>query len=205
MYLVKTPFWLRLLYPNFVWHKERSKRCIYLTFDDGPVPVVTPFVLDVLKKFNATATFFCIGDNIDQHSDIFNRIKAEGHAIGNHTYSHLKGWTTDDETYIANFKECQILTNTNLFRPPYGKIKGAQSSELKAQSSGLKIIMWDVLSGDFDINLKPQKCLDNVIWHTENGSIIVFHDSLKAQPRLEFALPRALEYWTKKGFEFGVL
>jgi peptidoglycan/xylan/chitin deacetylase (PgdA/CDA1 family) len=205
MYLVKTPFWLLLVSPDFVWHKDRSKRCIYLTFDDGPIPVVTPFVLDTLKKFNAKATFFCIGDNIDKHPDIFNRLHSEGHAIGNHTYNHLKGWSTEDETYIENFNKCQTLTQTNLFRPPYGRIKGSQSRELKAQSSKPDIVMWDVLSGDFDEKLKPQNCLDNVIWNTENGSIIVFHDSLKAQPRLEFVLPRALQFWKEKGFEFGIL
>jgi len=222
MYLIKSPLLLKWYYPSLIWNKSRTEKVIYLTFDDGPIPNVTDFVLKTLKAFNAKATFFCIGDNIIKHPEVFKTVINDGHAIGNHTFNHLKGWKTDDETYIANTLKCQSLTQTNLFRPPYGRIKKSQikileslalSSEFKApnnfkpqtSSSQLQIVMWDVLSGDFDTNLTPEKCYQNVIKHTENGSIIVFHDSLKAFDRLEYALPRVLKYFTNKGFTFSTL
>jgi len=205
MYLVKSPLLLKWYYPSLVWNKSRSENVVYLTFDDGPIPVVTDFVLNTLKSFNCKATFFCIGDNINKHPDVFERIKTEGHAIGNHTYNHLKGWKTDDKTYIQNFNSCQKLTGSNLFRPPYGRIKKSQIKQLKTINPQINIIMWDVLSGDFDLNLSPQKCYENVIRNTGNGSIIVFHDSLKAFDRLTFALPAALKYLIEKGYQFHTL
>ena len=206
MYLIKTPLLLKKLYPNhLIWNKSREDKSIFLTFDDGPIPIVTPWVLKTLKKFNAKATFFCIGDNIIKHPIIFERLKTEGHSIGNHTFNHLKGWKTDNETYVANTLKCQKLTQTNLFRPPFGRIKKSQISDLKYQISNLKIIMWDVLSGDFDVNLSPEKCYQNVIENTENGSIIVFHDSLKAFDRLKYALPKTIQYLSDKGYQFGTL
>jgi peptidoglycan/xylan/chitin deacetylase (PgdA/CDA1 family) len=205
MYLIKTPFWLRWLYPGLVWRKASAKPVIYLTFDDGPIPEVTPFVLSVLEKYNAKATFFCIGDNIQKHPDIFQKLIEGRHAIGNHTFNHLKGWKTKDEVYLENFKLCDNLTKSKLFRPPYGRIKRSQVSKLKNEIPGLRIIMWDVLSGDFDFNLSPDKCLKNVLKATEAGSIVVFHDSLKAFERLEYVLPRALEFWKKQGYSFEKL
>jgi len=204
MYLIKSPLLLKWYYPSLLWNKSRTEKVIYLTFDDGPIPNVTDFVLKTLKAFNAKATFFCIGDNIVKHPEVFERVKNDGHAIGNHTFNHLKGWKTDDETYLENTLKCQKLMHTNLFRPPYGRIKKSQIRSLKSDS-GLNIVMWDVLSGDFDINLAPEKCYQNVVKHTENGSIIVFHDSLKAFDRLSYALPRALAYFTEKGFTFSTL
>ena len=205
MYLVKSPLLLKWYYPSLLWNKPRNEKVIYLTFDDGPIPNVTDFVLKTLKAFNAKATFFCIGDNITKHPDVFERVKNDGHAIGNHTFNHLKGWITDDETYIQNTLKCHALTQTNLFRPPYGRIKKSQISRLKSKISNLEIVMWDTLSGDFDINLSPEKCYHNVIKHTRNGSVIVFHDSLKAFDRLEYALPRVLKYFFEKGFTFSTL
>jgi len=205
MYLIKSPLLLKWYYPSLLWNKSRTEKVIYLTFDDGPIPNVTDFVLKTLKVFNAKATFFCIGDNIVKHPEVFERVKNDGHAIGNHTFNHLKGWKTDNETYLQNTLKCQKLTQTNLFRPPYGRIKKSQISNLKSQISELKIIMWDVLSGDFDTQLSPEKCYQNVIKHTENGSIIVFHDSLKAFDRLSYALPKVLAYFTEKGFIFSTL
>lgn len=206
MYLVKSPWLLKKFYANnLVWTMPKDKKTIYITFDDGPIPVVTPFVLETLKKFSAKATFFCIGDNIGKHPDIFEQIKAEGHAVGNHTYHHLKGWNTSDNEYMKNTLKCQHLTNTCLFRPPYGRIKKSQIKLLREQLPGIKIIMWDVLSGDFDTNLPPEKCLRNVLKYTEPGSIVVFHDSLKAKERLEHVLPKALEIWTKRGYSFKSL
>lgn len=202
MYLIKSPFWLQWFYPTLIWHKNRKEKCIYLTFDDGPIPVVTPFVLNTLKEYNALATFFCIGDNVKKHPDIFERITLDGHSIGNHTFNHLNGWQTEDDVYIENVNRCSDLVQTTLFRPPYGRGKKSQYSLLKTQYS---IIMWDVLSGDFDVNLSAEKCLQNVIRNSKNGSIIVFHDSLKAMPRLEYALPKALEFLSKEGYSFKAL
>lgn len=205
MYLVKSPLLLKWYYPSLVWNKSRSDKVIYLTFDDGPIPVVTEFVLNTLKRFDCKATFFCIGDNISKHPEIFQQIKNDGHAIGNHTFNHLKGWKTKDNTYIQNFQHCQQLTQSNLFRPPYGRIKKSQIKALKAINPQLDIVMWDVLSGDFDLALSPEKCFENVARNTESGSIIVFHDSLKAFDRLKFALPAALAFLIKKGYQFHTL
>lgn len=206
MYLVKSPWLLKKFYANgLIWNLPMQEKSLYITFDDGPIPIVTPFVLETLKKFSAKATFFCIGDNIQKHPDVFEQVVKEGHKIGNHTFNHLKGWDTDDEIYVANTLKCQDLTKTNLFRPPYGRIRKSQIKLLKQTIPDLKIIMWDVLSGDFDLNLSPEKCLKNVLKHTEPGSIIVFHDSLKAQERLEYVLPKALEAWTKQGYSFKSL
>lgn len=223
MYLVKSPLLLKWFYSSLIWNKSRKEKIVYLTFDDGPVPNVTDFVLNTLKSFDAKATFFCIGDNVHKHPEIFDRLKSDGHAIGNHTYNHLKGWETDDEIYLNNFLKCQELTQSNLFRPPYGRIKHSQIKKLKSvfnsqfspnhyvdsklqnNSSQLNIVMWDVLSGDFDVDLSPEKCLQNVIKNTKNGAIIVFHDSLKAFDRLKYALPKTIQYLSDKGYQFGTL
>jgi peptidoglycan/xylan/chitin deacetylase (PgdA/CDA1 family) len=213
MYLVKSPLLLKWFYSSLIWNKPRKDKTVYLTFDDGPIPNVTDFVLNTLKSYGIKATFFCIGDNINKHPSIFEQIKNDGHSIGNHTYNHLKGWDTDNDTYVNNFLQCQKLTQSNLFRPPYGRIKKSQINKLKAQSLKLKaalnpqlqIIMWDVLSGDFDTKLSPEKCYQNVIKNCQNGSIIVFHDSLKAFDRLQYALPKTIAYLTEQGFQFGAL
>lgn len=205
MYLVKSPFLLKWYYTSLTWNKTRKEKIIYLTFDDGPIPDVTPFVLKTLKDFDAKATFFCIGDNIRKHPEIFEQLKKDGHQIGNHTYNHLKGWKTTDDVYLENFKKCQEKTNTNLFRPPYGRIKKSQIKKIRSIHPKVKIIMWDVLSGDFDIKLSPEKCYKNVINNTQNGSIIVFHDSLKAFDRLKYTLPLVLQYFKDRGYQFGYL
>ena len=158
MYLVKSPLLLRWYYPSLTWNKNRTQKVIYLTFDDGPIPDVTAFVLKTLKSFNAKATFFCIGDNIIKYPEVYEQVKAEGHRIGNHTFNHLKGWKTADQAYSDNFSRCQELTQTELFRPPYGRIKKSQSAGLRAVKPDTQIIMWDVLSGDFDTAHAPHKC-----------------------------------------------
>ena len=195
-----------------VWNKSRLEKTIYLTFDDGPIPEVTPWVLKTLKAYNAKATFFCIGDNIQKHPKIFAQLKADGHSIGNHTQNHLKGWTVADDIYLDNIRQCSHWMDSDLFRPPYGRIKRSQIREIQNgkfkiqdRDQAFKIIMWDVLSGDFDTQLSPEKCLQNVLKKTTNGSIIVFHDSSKAWERLEYVLPKALEFWQKEGYSFGVL
>jgi peptidoglycan/xylan/chitin deacetylase (PgdA/CDA1 family) len=225
MYLVKSPLLLKWFYSSLLWNKSRKEKIVYLTFDDGPIPNVTDFVLNTLKNADAKATFFCIGDNIRKHPEIFERLKLAGHAIGNHTYNHLNGWETDNDTYLNNFLKCQELTQTNLFRPPYGRIKLGQIKRLRSVFDGqfpspklqtttpqlatthpkLQIAMWDVLTGDFDHKLSPEKCYQNIINNVENGSIIVFHDSLKAFDRLAYALPKTLKYLTAKGYQFGTL
>lgn len=218
MFIVKSPLFLKWFYPTLTWNKSRSEKIVYLTFDDGPIPNVTDFVLNTLNDYQAKGTFFCIGDNIIKHPEQFKRIQTEGHAIGNHTFNHLKGWKTADESYVSNFLQCQELIQTNLFRPPYGRIKKSQIKKIRdayqTQFSGqqtstanhqLQIVMWDVLSGDFDTSLSPEKCYQNVIQNTENGSIIVFHDSLKAFERLSYILPKVLKYLTDQGYQFGVI
>ena len=152
MYLVKTPFLLRWLYPDLVW-KKPSANTIYITFDDGPIPEVTPFVLNALADYDAKATFFCIGDNVRKYPEIYQEVIKAGHSIGNHTFNHLNGWNTDDEKYLENIGECAEYVKSDLFRPPYGKIKKSQIRKLKTRHPDIKVIMWDVLSGDFDQNL----------------------------------------------------
>ena len=205
MYPVKTPWLVKQLYPNLLWNHNRDQRCIYVTFDDGPIPIVTPFVLNILKQYNAKATFFCIGDNVRKHPEVFEQVKNGGHAIGNHTFNHLNGWHTDDKTYVDNFLQADHLIGSKLFRPPYGRIKRSQVKLIQEAKPGIKIVMWNVLSADFDAAISPEKCLDNVIKNVKGGEIVLFHDSLKAHERMEYALPRALEYWSKQGFEFKTI
>ncbi len=202
MYLIKTPWWLRALYPSFIWKINTNQKVLYLTFDDGPHATETPFVLDQLKRYDAKATFFCIGNNVVQHPNIYDRILAEGHAVGNHTFNHLNGWKTKDEEYINDIDKAAKEIDSTLFRPPYGRITRFQSSVISRQSS---IIMWDVLSGDFDTDLQPQRCLANVLYHSKKGSIIVFHDSSKAWERMSYCLPRLLEHFTQEGYQFKAL
>ncbi|WP_018617246.1 polysaccharide deacetylase family protein [Segetibacter koreensis] len=197
MYLVKTPWLLRKMFSSALrWKISVQENEIFLTFDDGPHPTITPFVLNNLRKYNAKATFFCIGKNVLKHPAIFRQILDEGHRIGNHTHNHLNGWKTSDSKYLENVMLARKYIDSNLFRPPYGRITRFQAQQLKAM---FDIIMWDVLSGDFDVNLSPQKCLQNVVSNTKPGSIIVFHDSEKAFPRLEYALPKALQFFAEKG------
>ena len=194
-----------------LWNKSRDEKVVYLTFDDGPIPDVTTFVLNTLNKYQVKATFFCIGDNIRKYPDIFSEIRNNGHAIGNHTFNHLKGWDTPDQRYVENFTACQELTQSHLFRPPYGRIKKSQIKRIFQQqarnqtSPPFQIVMWDVLSADYDLRITGEKCYKNVINHSENGSIIVFHDSIKAFPRMQYALPKAIEYFKENGYTFGVL
>lgn len=205
MYLVKSPLLLKWYYPSLTWHKSRAEKAIYLTFDDGPIPDVTEFVLKTLRDQQVKATFFCIGDNIRKHPHLFQQLLDEGHKVGNHTFNHLKGWKTDNATYLENFEQCQMLTASKLFRPPYGRIKKSQAREIRKRYPDMNIIMWDVLSGDFDLQLSPEGCYQNVNKYVENGSIIVFHDSLKAFERLQYALPRSIADLKLKGYEFRTL
>ncbi|MEO5682202.1 MAG: polysaccharide deacetylase family protein [Chitinophagaceae bacterium] len=205
LYLVNTPWWLRKwVYPEYLWNMPRNEKKIYLTFDDGPHPVATPFVLDALKKYNAKATFFCIGKNVAEHPYLYKKILEEGHATGNHTHNHLNGWKTTDQRYIENISAAANYIDSSLFRPPYGRITRFQAKQLM-EKMGLTIVMWSVLSADFDTAITPQKCWGNVKRSAGNGSIVVFHDSEKAMERMTYALTEVLEHFSKQGFAFEKL
>lgn len=191
-------WFFRFLYNRYIWNIPKPKT-IYLTFDDGPIPEVTDWVLRLLSQYNAKATFFCIGDNIDKNRECFNKILLNEHSVGSHTYNHLNGWNTNFETYRDNFDKAHSMYNFKLFRPPYGKITNKQSRAVLEKS---KIVMWSVISHDYDINLNKEVCLNKTIAATKEGDIIVFHDSLKAWKNLEYVLPRYLEHFSKKGFIF---
>ena len=193
---------LQKLFPSLTWRINTEEKKIFLTFDDGPIPEVTPWVLNILKEYKALATFFCIGDNARKYPDLISLLKKSNHTIGNHTMYHLKGWKTSNMKYYNDIYECKKFVNSNLFRPPYGKIKLTQSRYLKKE---FRIIMWDVLSKDYDSTLSGEECFENVKKNTRNGSIIVFHDSLKAENRLRIALPATLKYFSERGYSFAAL
>lgn len=203
---VKTPKFIQRLFPNYLWKKASLSKTIYLTFDDGPTPEITQWTLDTLKHYNAKATFFCIGDNVKKHPTIFDNLVKEGHTIGNHTFNHLKGWNTNTEDYINNTEKAQEVINPkhkHLFRPPFGKIKSRQAKLLI--NKGYKIVMWSVLSYDWEVSVSQEKCLKNVLKNTSSGSIVVFHDSVKASKNMQYALPKMLDHFSKKGYQFKSL
>ena len=209
-YLVKTPRLVQRFFHNYSWRIKTTKKEIYLTFDDGPVPDFTPWILKTLKAYQAKATFFCVGENIKKYPHIYRQIKDEDHRIGNHTYNHLQGWKTPTNKYIKNIlkAESYLQDETDqktkkLFRPPHGRIRPVQAKILRKK--GYQIIMWDVLSGDFDQSLSKELCLELTIKNIKNGSIIVFHDSDKSFKNLDYVLPKVLEHFTKEGYEFKSL
>lgn len=199
MYFIKTPELLKRLYPNQVWSLPAREKSIYLTFDDGPTPGVTDWVLETLAERKAKATFFLVGDNVKKHPELVKQMVKQGHHIGNHTQNHLNGWSTETRDYVRNTLKCAEVLESNLFRPPYGRITRRQAAIMKKR---FKIIMWDVLSGDFDKSISKEKVLRNVLSNTVPGSIIVFHDSLKAESRMKYALPRVLDHFASEGFKF---
>lgn len=210
-YFVKTPWLLKKLYARCTWQIPSREKIIYLTFDDGPHPTATPYVLDILQQYQAKATFFCIGKNIVEYPAIYRRILDEGHRTGNHTFNHLNGWKVKNEQYINNILDAAKHIDSSLFRPPYGRITQFQVKVLSGISPyngsdrRFHIIMWDVLSGDFDTSLSAQTCAINVINKTRPGSIVVFHDSEKAFPRMKNALPDVLKYFSEKGYCFEAI
>jgi peptidoglycan/xylan/chitin deacetylase (PgdA/CDA1 family) len=201
---IKTNRFIKWLFPKYIWEIPNANKEVYLTFDDGPTPEITAWTLNELQKHKAQATFFCIGNNIEKHPELFKRIVESGHAIGNHTFNHLKGWKTDLNTYLENTHLCQTQFDShnfpfvNLFRPPYGKIKNSQANAL--YKLGYKIIMWDIISQDYDKTVSEEMCVKNVIQHVKPGSIIVFHDSVKASQNLKYALPIVLKFLNENGF-----
>lgn len=208
---IKTHLIIKKIFSNYVWSISTSEKKVFLTFDDGPIPEITDWVLNQLKVYNAKATFFCIGNNIEKHPEVFNKLLEEGHAIGNHTFNHVKGWNTLNKTYFKEVEMCEVeiqkspIVNlkSKLFRPPYGKIKPSQSRILR--KLGYKIIMWDILSADYKKEISKEKCLENVLKNVESGSIIVFHDSIKAFQNLEYVLPKTLQYLSENGYECDVI
>tara|TARA_B100001146_G_C16164481_1_gene427229 strand:- start:581 stop:1228 length:648 start_codon:yes stop_codon:yes gene_type:complete len=211
-FILKYPWILKKLYPKRL-SRVAAEKTLFLSFDDGPIPEVTPWVLEQLDKYSAKATFFCIGDNIRKHPEIFKKIKDKGHAVGNHTFNHLNGWKTSTSDYLENFRKTEQIIESKLektlnseeklFRPPYGKIKNKQAA--KITKLNYRIVMWDVITGDYDKNYDAEKCLKNTLNLIRAGSIIVFHDSLKAEKNLKYILPKLLEEYSQKAWKFKTL
>lgn len=197
--LIQPKALLKALYPKAVWNLSGSEKTIYLTFDDGPIPELTEWVLDELNKYQAKATFFCVGANILKNKTVFNKILENGHVAANHTMHHIKGFKTEFNTYLQEVDECETLTQTKLFRPPYGQIKRVQYKALIEK--GYQVIFWDVISYDYE-KIKPEQVLKTVLKFTKPGSIVLFHDNIKAEQNLKFALPLFLEHFSKHGYQF---
>ena len=197
MRIFRTPGFIRKIYPEAYWKIPQSEKIIYLTFDDGPIPELTPWVLEILERFTALATFFCVGDNVRKYPEIAHKIILKGHSIGNHTFHHIKGWNTRNQEYFQDIFEASELIKSPLFRPPYGQIKKSQYNQLK---KNYRIILWDLITYDYDPGFSPKDCLSMLYKKTESGSIIVFHDSKKAEKNLRAILPNYLEFLRDNGF-----
>lgn len=202
MYFVRIPFFIRLLFPKAITRIKTGEKKVYLTFDDGPIPEVTSWVLDVLKDENIHATFFCVGDNVFKYPDIFNQLIREGHKVGNHTFNHLPAFKTKTDQYVQNVVDAEDYIKTDLFRPPHGQLKLALYRILKKR---YKIVFWDLLSCDFDQKKSGEQCLQITQKYVRPGSVIVFHDSLKAEKNLRYTLPRLIKYLKKEGYSFDVV
>jgi peptidoglycan-N-acetylglucosamine deacetylase len=199
LYPIRTPWLLKQLYKGCTWEMPVEGNKVYLSFDDGPHPIATPFVLDLLKAHNATGSFFCIGNNVVKYPEVYRRIIDEGHTAGNHTHQHRNGWKTGNDEYLNDIREAQQHIHSDLFRPPYGRIRFSQLRRIRNEL-GLKPIMWSLLSGDFDTNLTGAACAGNILKNVKPGDIIVFHDSEKAFERLRYALPLVLDAIRERGW-----
>ena len=200
--MVKTPWIIKQVFPNLIWKIPTQEKILYLTFDDGPHEYATPFALEELEKYNARATFFCVGKNVIAHPDIYEQILIAGHAIGNHTQNHVNGWKIGDRKYFDDIAEARKYIDSKLFRPPYGRITPFQAKHLRRPPFQFKIIMWDVLSKDYDLQLSEDDAALNVLRNASKGSIIVFHDSEKAFPRMKKALKATLQHFSEEGWKF---
>ena len=202
MYFVKTPAISTLFYRNVVFNIKGREKSIFLTFDDGPDEEVTPLLLDILQKFHAKATFFCLGKKAKKHPELVAKIKSHGHSTGNHSYHHLKASQVTDQEYFSDVEKCDEIISSKLFRPPYGSITRKQIEYLKSKYN---IILWSILPGDFDLSVSKEKCLARSIKYIKSGSIIVFHDNIKSKEKLLFVLPQFLERFSKLGYTFEAL
>lgn len=203
MFIEQPPLVYRLLFPEAIWRiKRRGSKRVYITFDDGPIPEVTPWVLDVLDRYGVKATFFLVGDNVRRNPELFEEIKRRGHSYGNHTMHHLQGFKVTTHRYMRDITEADRMIGSSLFRPPHGLIRWKQSRGIK---NHYNIVMYDLVTRDYSKKLTPEEVLDNVRRYVRNGSIIVFHDSLKAEKNLRYALPRAIEWLKEEGYEFDKL
>lgn len=185
---------------DLTWHFAGKDNELFLTFDDGPSPEITPWVLSTLAEYDAKATFFCIGGKVERNQELYDQILEEGHSVGNHGYLHMNGWRTGTDKYVRNVHRAAHFINSNLFRPPYGRIRPKQITQLKKE---FRIVMWDVLSGDYDKKINEAKCLYNILSYAESGSIVVLHDNMKSEKNLKYVLPRVLEHFTEKNFIFN--
>ncbi|MCQ2350547.1 MAG: polysaccharide deacetylase family protein [Paludibacteraceae bacterium] len=199
MFIEQVPYLVRLLYRNVLWRKDKKEHSIYLTIDDGPTEENTLWILDMLDYFDVKATFFCIGRNVDEHPELYAEIKRRGHSVGLHGYDHKRGLYKNTDVFFKDIEKGAALIKTNLFRPPHGHITREQAEELGKR---YQIVLWDVLSRDYDNDLNGEDVLDIVKKYGRNGSIVVFHDSIKAQENMRYALPNAIKYWKTQGYEF---
>jgi len=202
MLIERAPKLYRRLYQGSHWRFNSDKKVVYLTFDDGPIPEITPWVLDVLDRYNIKATFFCVGDNVRKHPEIYQMLQDRGHHIGNHTFHHIQGLKTNTQSYLEDVQEARQLIDSKLFRPPYGHIRFPQFSALKKQ---YKVIMWDVVTRDYSHLMTADQVFEVVKKYTRNGSIIVFHDSLKSGNRMKESLPRSIEWLLEQGYSFQLI
>lgn len=199
MFIEQPPLLYRMLFPETVWRIPMKHKAVFLTFDDGPIPEVTPWVLDLLDKYDIKATFFCVGDNVRKHPETFAEVVHRGHSVGNHTMHHLQGAKVTTKRYIADIMEAESYIHTPLFRPPHGLIRWKQAAAIK---DNMRIIMYDLVTRDYNRKLSGEQVLDNVKRYVRNGSIVVFHDSLKSEQNLRYALPRAIEWLKENGYVF---
>jgi peptidoglycan/xylan/chitin deacetylase (PgdA/CDA1 family) len=204
MLIEQPPYLYRILFPEARWRISiPGKKTVYLTFDDGPIPEVTPWVLDILDQYNIKATFFCVGDNVHKYPNLYRQLLEKGHLTGNHTFNHVQGWKCSSSFLLKNAAKARELIDSSLFRPPHGHMHAPQNSAL--HKAGYKVIMWDVVTKDYSRYTSPERVLENVKKYTRNGSIIVFHDSLKAEKNIKYALPRAIEWLKEQGYTFEVI
>lgn len=203
MFIEQMPDIVRLLYPTVLWRKDKDKKVIYLTFDDGPTEEITHWILKTLDEFGVKATFFCIGNNAEKHPEIVDEIRENGHSVGIHGYSHVRGLYKKQEEYLNDIKKSESIIKSKIFRPSHGRIYPSQVKKLN--ELGYKVVLWDVITRDYDTNLKEEEVLKIAKKYTRNGSIVVFHDSLKAEKNMKYAFPLAVKYWIENGYTFETL
>ncbi len=205
LYLIHTPWWLKKIWKGRVWSIDTDERILYLSFDDGPHPVITPKVLNLLRIYKAKASFFCVGENVMKYPEVYASILHQGHCVGNHTMQHLNAAKVKDDIFLQDVLQAKQWIDSKIFRPPYGRLSGFLQQQIEQEMYDLKTVMWSVLSGDFDPDITAEKCRDNVLLHAREGSIIVFHDSEKAADKMLFALEACLKYFTDQGYRFEAI